>query len=150
MFYWQISNVNGAKVIKSNLCHFVFSAKVDAMKILKASKIQNLFFVLIILFNPISVSADAVFSKVLYTDDMLSGMDCHDDESTMLLTDSRSGQSDDCCEESCSCVESGCQSSSALIPDRSMMFYSSSTSTVFKKQHYSNINSSPSSPPPIV
>lgn len=122
------------------------------MKIAKASKIQYIFFVFIILLNPIFASADVLFSKTMSSNEMLSDMSCHDQMGSIRFNnvDSVNVEPSDCCEDPCSCGESGCQTSSALFSDRGTILYSSSSSIEFKAQYYSNINSSPSSPPPIV
>jgi hypothetical protein len=134
------------------LYHFEISAKVAAMTVHKASKIQYIFFVFIILFNPIFASADVLFSKIMLSGEMLSDTSCHDDKDSIVLIDADSVnvETSDCCEDSCSCSEPGCHTSSALISDQGTILYSSFSSIEFKAPYYSNINSSPSSPPPIV
>jgi len=121
------------------------------MKMSIASKIQYLFFVLIVLFNPISVSADASLpdnnDQNLISSDM-SEMDshpsCHDENS------SADSQANDCCEAPCSCGESGCHASLAILDQSGSIYYSALNVLSFQSNSYASLSSSPSSPPPIV
>jgi len=128
-----------------------FSEKVMSMKISLASKIQYLLFVLIVLFNPISVSADAslfdsndqnLISSVM--SEMDNNPSCHDENAP---TDS---QVSDCCEDPCSCGESGCHASLAVLDQSGSNYYSASNAHSFEPKSYASLSSSPSSPPPIV
>jgi hypothetical protein len=128
------------------------------------SKIQHLLLIVVMLLNPILVSADVLFSDKndsIYfstiTSSMASSMassvssdaekyaNCHDE----MSADSIVNDEADCCEEPCECGTSSCHTTPATVSSYKSSFIVSTYSLNYLRDYYLSFVSSPSSPPPI-
>jgi hypothetical protein len=135
------------------------------MKIKQTSKIQYLLLIVVLLLNPIIVSADVLFSEkhssnvissVSIESSVKSGSDvvidvvseklagCHDEGSSASTANKT-----ECCEDLCQCSASGCHASSVPLSFNKSSFEISSHSVNYLRNHYLSYISSPSAPPPI-
>lgn len=125
------------------------------MTIKQTSKIQYILLVLIILFNPIIVSADVLFTDIsdsLVTSTMDIGAEmlisCHDE--TSLNSTQPANEKADCCETPCDCSATGCQVTPAtFIKNNNSVQLTLSYTLIYLRDHYLSFVSSPSFPPPI-
>ena len=126
------------------------------MHIKLTSKIQHLLLIIVMVLNPIIVSADALFSDKsdymahsIMSSTTSSGAEefasCHDDNATQTVNDTV-----DCCgDDPCQCSASGCHTSPATVSTYKSSFVISTYSLRYLRDHYLSFISSPSSPPPI-
>lgn len=135
------------------------------MNIKLTPKIQHLLLIVVMLLNPILVSADALFSNMntLNNDNQspisANGNDsstantaekhpnCHDKTSTSA--NQKTDKITECCEDLCECGASGCHASSVTVSANKSPFLLPSYSLNYLRDHYLSFVSSPSSPPPI-
>jgi hypothetical protein len=129
------------------------------MNIKLTSKTQHLLLIVVMLLNPIIVSADVLFSDQNHSivlsamasttsSDIDKHASCHDDSSTEPTQ--YVNEKMDCCEDPCECSASSCHTTPATISSYKSSFVTSTYSLNYLRDHYLSFVSSPSSPPPIV
>mgnify|MGYP000184980948 CR=1 FL=1 len=128
------------------------------MNIKLTPKIQHLLLIIVMLLNPILVSADVLYSDKndsIVSSTMASAAssdaekyaNCHDDSSTDSIQNVNDNAN--CCEDPCECGASSCHTTPATISSYKSSFVRSTYSPNYLRTHYLSFVSSPSSPPPI-
>jgi len=130
------------------------------MKTKQTSKVQYLLLIVVLLLNPILVSADALFLNINTADknnsSVISSMGsdaemqegCHDQ--SMISSQQETDKNAECCEIPCECGASGCNAISMTVNSNKSPFVISTNSLNYLRNHYLSFLSSPGSPPPIV
>jgi len=141
------------------------------MYIKLTSKIQHLLLIVVMVLNPIIVSADALISDkndsivnsaiastmsltmsliqpLTMSSNVEKHVSCHDDNATGSKQNVNNLV--DCCgDDPCQCSASGCHTSPATVSSYKSSFVISTYSLRYLRDHYLSFISSPSSPPPI-
>ena len=131
------------------------------MNLKTTSKLKRLIIALCVLLNPIIASAGVLLSDSVHqvmemnkhqtvnTEQQVKD-ECHD-HGASNTTDEKKNTSQDCCEDgSCSCGQTTCHGSTAVINNSNFSFDAIADSYCHKTLFYSSFTSTPNSPPPIV
>ena len=123
------------------------------MNIKLSAKTLHLLLIIVMLLNPVAVTADTLFIGASSANNMMMSnttemqSNCHDKQD---LSDVVPTGQHDCCEDICQCSATNCQSPPSTVSVNKPILVSSAYNVNDQLKRYISFVSSPTSPPPIV